>query len=461
MTEAMINDRRTLHNRAAAGAFGQRHFGLGLWILLVAAAIGGVPAGAQTSGGGTQTPASAGGETNLPSALGGAGTTPAFPGAPPETLPPAPVGGFGLASPTAPPYSLNTEILTQTLPPTLSLLPPHAGIVPLQQYDPNLPAVLIQPTASLSEIFTDNVNYTHSSRKFAAITQLTAGSSVSVDTPRLQAVATGQVNGNIYLPGSNASLNQVFGSLYANGTATVSPDLFFVDLQSSISQSTTAPGFGFQNLSTLPRNQQTQQYLTNISPNLIQGVSSQGQFLLSSLATSTLNPAGSIVDQYTGLPTAFYNPGLGLTNSVYRQHVFNVGLLDTIGPNSYSLYGFYYEQQSLSPPTTGPTKTLGVNFAYRRDIRPDLSGYASLGYADAINSPTFINVANSSPALVASTSNFNTVTGSVGVNYVLGPTLTGSILYTLTYQTNGGSFAGGRTGDVVVNQLQFQLSKTF
>ena len=628
----MSDHRRNLYSRAAS-ASGQRHFGLGLWIVLVAAAIGGTPTRAQTSGGRAQNPPSASNETNLPSAgVGGSvGTTSAFPGPAPETLPPAPVGGFGLASPTAPPYSLNTEIPMQILPPTLSLLPPHAGIVPLQQYDPNAPAVLIQPTASLSEIFIDNVNYVHSPRKFAAITQLAAGSSVSVDTPRLQAVATGQVNGNIYLPGSNSSLNQVFGSLYANGTATVYPDLFFVDLQSSISQSTTAPGFGFQNLSTLPRNRQTQQYFNNISPylrksfdglvdtelrytfgssnyggnttivtspitsgqtnltsstlnegtfiaatganfermlarftadaldyntssvsqntqvsayndveyrftptiaalaragyqnlryplspaasfagatwlaggrlgtvgrdqpafssleygkqqgvygftgaaqvnitptmlltaSLVQSVSSQGQFLLSALATSTLNPSGSIVDQYTGLPTAFYNPGLGLTNNVYRQHLYNVGVFDTIGPNSYSLYGFYNEQQSLSPPTTAPTKSLGVNFAYRRDIRPDLSGYASIGYANSINTPTLINVVNSSPIIVSSSSNFNTVTGSVGLNCVLGRTLTGSVLYSLTYQTNGGSFGGGRTGDVIVNQLQFLLSKTF
>ena len=42
---------------------------------------------------------------------------------------------------------------------------------------------------------------------------------------------------------------------------------------------------------------------------------------------------GSIVDQYTGLPTAFPNPG----NYVRRKHLFNVGATEVIGPNSYSL----------------------------------------------------------------------------------------------------------------------------
>src|SRR5439155_26737369 len=78
-----------------------------------------------------------------------------------------------------------------------------------------------------------------------------------------------------------------------------------------------------------------------LTASLVQGISSQGQFFQNSLATSTLSPSGAVVDQFTGLPTAFYSPGLGLSNNVYRQHLFNIGVTDAIGPNSYSLYGFY------------------------------------------------------------------------------------------------------------------------
>jgi hypothetical protein len=449
-------------------------------------------------------------------------------------------------------------------------------------------------------------------------------------------VATGQAIGNIYLPSSSSGLNQVYGNLYANGTGTIYPDALFVDVQSLVTQSTTLPGFGFQNLSTLPRNQQTQVFTNNISPylrksfdgqvdtelryrfsasnyggnttvvtapvvsgapvvpslnnlssstlnegtfvaatgqdfeqmlarftadaseynssstsqnkqvsafndfeyrftptiaalaragyqnqhfpfspaatfagatwlaggrlgtlgpdnpaffsleygrqqgvygftgaaqanitptmlltaSLVQGISSQGQFFQNNLATSTLSPSGAIVDQFSGLPTAFYSPGLGLTNNVYRQHLFNVGLSEAIGANSYSLYGFYSQQQSLTPPVTAPTKSLGVSVGFNRDVRPDLKFYSSLGYVNSANSPV-ASLNSFSVSLGNSTSNFNTVTGSVGLNYVLGRTLTGSLLYTLTYQTNGGSFGGGRNGDVLVNQLQFLLSKTF
>src|SRR5260370_3195342 len=112
------------------------------------------------------------------------------------------------------------------------------------------------------------------------------------------------------------------------------------------------------------------------------------------------------------------------------------------------------------PPITAPTKSLGVNFTYNRDARPDLKFYTSVGYSNSVNSP-IISLSSPTVLLSNSTGNFNTVTGSVGLNYILGRTLTGSLLYTLTYQTNGGSFGGGRNGDVVVNQLQFLLSKTF
>src|SRR5215831_3339141 len=616
---AMSCARRARRRSPAAGASRQWHVGLAQSACLLAGLLGENLAAAQVPEGGPQTPSGPGGEAGPPTAGGGPAVAPAIPGPAPETLPPPPGGGFGTPNPVAPPYSVNNEAPTLLSPPTLRLLPPQAGVVPLQAYDPTAPAIIIQPFASVSEIFTDNVNYTHSPRNFAAITTLSPGISFSADTPRLQAVAAGSASGTIYLPSSNSSLNQVYGNLYANGHATVYPDLLFVDFQNVITQSTTLPGFGFQNLSTLPRNQQTQQYINNVSPYIVksfdgwvdtrlryffsssnyggatavatlpfttltsstlnegnfvaatgenfqqfsarftadtssytaaptaqntqvsafndfqfrftpgvsglarlgyqnqhypgspaanfagltwlaggqlgtlgpdqpayvileygkqqgvygitgaaqvnltptllltasavQGIAAQGQLFASNLATSTLSPSGGIVNQTTGLPTAFYLPGVGLSNNVYRQHLYNVGLSEVIPPNSHSLFLFYNDFQSLTPPITAPTKSVGVNLSYSRSMRPDLTGYASVGYVNSVNAPTV------APAV--STTSFDTVTGTLGINYVLGRTLTGSILYTLSYQNNGATLAGGRTGDVIVNQLQFLLSKTF
>ena len=150
---------------------------------------------------------------------------------------------------------------------------------------------------------------------------------------------------------------------------------------------------------------------------------------------------------------------MGVSNNVFRQHLFNAGLSDALPPNYYSLYGSYAEQQSLSTNGGVPTKSLGVNFVYTRDVRPDVSGSASIGFVNSVNSPTV--VPGTTTVNFNQTTNFNTVTATLGLNYVLGRTLTGSIIYTFSYQTNGTVLAGGRNGDVFANQLAFLLSKTF
>ena len=569
-------------------------------------------------------------EGAAPAAAAGDQAVPAPSGA--DVLPLPPGGGFGFPNPLNPPNAINPAAppLAVGAPAgALGLAAPGIGVVPIQANDPNAPAILIQPRASVIETFTDNVNFTASHRRPAAYTAFSPGVSISADTPRLQAVFTGSLNGYFYIPTSN--FNQLTGSLYASGFGTVVPDALFVDARSVVTQSSALPGFGFQNLSQLPANQQTQVYSTTLSPylrksfdglldselrytfsstnfggnttvlgtptpvrpttlvapttlsssifnegtfiaatgsdfrrsltrltidafdynasstsrnkqfsayddleyritpqvaalarvgyqniqypfvsaatfvgatwliggrvgtygpdpayfaleygrqqgvygftgsaqynitptmlftaSLVQGVSSPAQYIQGALGTSTLDGYGGIVDEFSGLPTAFYSPGIGLTNNVYRQHLLNMGITETIGPNHYSLYASYASQQALASPTTSaPTKTYGLNFTYNRDIRPDLNGSASLGYA---NSSNVITSTTATPI-----NNTNQVTGYVGLNYLLGPTLTGSVYYSLSYFTNGAGTAIGRagTGDVVVNSLTLQLSKTF
>jgi len=619
--------RTSPHNFTAAQALRQSHLGLILLFVLLAGVTRAIPVEAQD---GPETPAAGAGGAATPAGPavgGGAAVQPLLPGVGPDILPPPPGGGFGFANPLTSPNAVNNAIppIAPAAPANpLGLAPLGIGVVPLQEFDPNAPAFLIRPFASISETLTDNVHNVHSPRDAAAYTNLAPGLSISADTPRLQAVLTGNLNTSFYIP-SSSNLNQVYGSLYGNAFGTVVPDALFVNLNTVVTQSTTLPGFGFQNLSRLPTNQQTQVYSTNVSPflrksfdglvdselrytfnstnfggnttvvttplgtptnlasstsnegtfiaatgqdfertlarltldasnfnsgstnqnsqysaftdleyrilpqaaalgrvgyqsiqypfapaatfvgptwliggaigtygigtygsgpgylaleygrqqgvygftgsaqynitptmaftaSLVQGVSGQSQYIQSTLATSTLDPYGSIVDQYSGLPTAFYNPGLGLTNNVYRQHLLNFGVTESIGRDRYSLYGTAANQQSLTPPITAPTKSYGINLGWYRDIRPDLSGYASLGY---FNSSNVITTANGTPI-----GSQNTITASLGVNYLLGPNLTGSILYNFSYQTNGAAITG-RNSDVVVNWLTFQLSKTF
>jgi hypothetical protein len=592
----------------AATVLGKPHFRLTLSFLVIAGLVPVIPADAQPMTGSSPAGGVSGG--GVPAGTG------------PGVLPPVSSGPFGLPSPLAPPNALPNGIPppapTQS-PSSLALPRPGTGITTLQLYDPNAPAILIQPTASVGETLYDNVNYTHSNRTAAAETRLIPGVSISADTPRLQGVMSATVEGDVYT--STSRLDQLIANLFASGTATVAPDLLFVDVRSLITQASSLPGLGFTNPSLLPRTQQTQTYVNSVSPylrasydgivdtelryrfgatnfggntlatpltltpaatnlsngilnegtftaatgrnferalsrltidesdfnssstsrntsfssyndlqyritpdiaalarigyqniqyplapaatfagvtwlaggqlglgpnygyvsleygrqqgvygftgsalyqvtptitvtaNLVQGISSPAQYLQTSLASSTLSPYGSIVDQYSGLPTAFYSPGLGLTNGVYREHLFNGQISDSIGRNTYTLYGYYSSQQPLTPPLTATTKSLGANFSWARDIRPNLNGNASVGYANTSNAVA-VNT-------IVPVSNISTLNAYIGVNYLFARNLTGSVLYTLTYQPNGAMLTSGRTGDIVANSLQFLLTKAF
>ncbi len=592
---------RLNRRRAPAGTTIQRrHPGLGLPLLALAAAAWVVPARAQT--------------TDFA----------------PNILPPAPQGGFGLPSPFAPPNAIygGPPLPGSALPPadTLGLSPVLGGVTPLQAYDPNAPAILVQPYLTVGTRFTDNANFSHSNRQAAIGAFGAPGISISADTPRLQAVLSGQTQASLY---TTSTLNQVNSNLYMNGVGTVVPDLLFVDARSVLTQASLAPGLGFINPAQLPRNQQTQVYSNTVSPylresfggfvdtelryrfgstnfggntgvvsvspaaainpaalaaqtnlasgifnegtftaasgrdferalsrltvdasrfnsastnrntqfsafndfeyritpevaalgrvgyqnieypfspaasfegatwliggrlglaadygyvsleygrqqgvygftgsalyqitptivataTLVQGVSSPTQYFQNALGSSSLDPYGAIVDQYSGLPTAFYNPGLGFTNNVYRQHLLNFGISDSIGPNRYSLYGYYNTQTSLTPPITAPTKSLGASFTWSRDIRPDLNGSASVGYANSRSVPT---IASTTPI-----GSLNTLSANLGLNYLISSALTGSVLYSFSLQTNGQNVGSGRTGDIYVNSLQLLLTKTF
>jgi uncharacterized protein (PEP-CTERM system associated) len=604
------------------------HSGRGRLLLAAAAFARVAPALAQPITG--VAPTAPGTTSSAPtgSALGGAAvTTPTATGlppgaAPPEILPPVPTGTFGLPNPLAPPNALPNGIAptAPTQPPYSLVLPaPGAGIIPLQAYNPNAPAILIQPTASIGETLYDNVFFVPSPHTAAAETRLIPGVSISADTPRLQGVLSAQAEGDLYTPTSD--LNQITANLYGYATGTIVPDHLFVDLQSAITQGTPFPGLGFINSNQLPLSQQTQIYTSTISPyiresydglvdtelryrfgstnfggntvttsstltpaqsnlangilnegtftaatgrdftrglsrltvdvssfnssstsqntqfsgfddlqyqitpgiaalgrvgyqnirfpfapaatfagptwlaggrlsigpnygfisleygvqqgvygftgaaflqitptitfnaSLEQGISSPAEFLQTSLASSTLSPTGGVIDQNSGLPTTFFLPGTGLNNGVFRQHLFNAQLSDAIGANTYTLYGFYTNQTPLVPPITAPTTSVGATLSWNRDIRPDLNGYTSFGYANTANAFT--------PTTLTVVSGINTFTANIGLNYLFARSLTGSVLYTFSYEPNGGAVVSGRSGDIVANSLQFLLTKAF
>lgn len=539
----------------------------------------------------------------------------------PSVLAPPSSGAFGLPNPLAPSAALPTGVTpaeTAPLPSPLGLPIPGTGINTLQLYNPDSPAVLIQPYVSLGETFYDNVNFTATDRTKAAETSLVPGFSFSADTPRFTGVASGNIHGNVYVPTSY--LDQISANFFGQGTGTIIPDRLFVDLASDITQASTTPGLGFVSPSLLPRTQQTLVFTNTVSPylrqsfdrlvdtelryrfastnfnqntavtstippfntslangtlnegtftaatgpdfvrfgsrlvvdglnfnsnstaqnsqfsafeafeyfirpniaflgqagyqnirypfaptatfagatwlaggrlgsaadygyialeygrvqgvygltgsadyqitptlafqaNLQQGITTGGQTFQSALVNATLNSTGSIVNQYSGLPTTFYNPGVGLNNNVYREHLYNFGLTEQLGRNTYSLFTYYISAQSLTPPTTTPTNSAGASLSWSRDIRPGVKGFASAGYSRSTN---VVTIFSSTPI-----SNTSTVTANIGLNHSFAHAITGSVLYTFSYQFNGGTIVNGRPGDILANALQFYVTKAF
>jgi hypothetical protein len=188
-----------------------------------------------------------------------------------------------------------------------------------------------------------------------------------------------------------------------------------------------------------------------------QGVGSTQQQVGSNLAQSRLDIYGQMIDQYN-LPTSFANPQFALENDVYRSYLYRAGITTDVGINRFSLFGIYNRQVSLALVQL-PTTSFGANFAWTRSIRPHLTAFASIGYAKTINQPLLSSTGTLTAANIPGQ---NAVNASFSLGYLIARNLTGSIVYTLLYQTNAQSSLGAAiSGNVVTNRLEFLLTETF
>ena len=107
-----------------------------------------------------------------------------------------------------------------------------------------------------------------------------------------------------------------------------------------------------------------------------------------------------------------------------------------------------------------PSTSIGANFGWSREIRPDLTANASVGYANVTNQTvlSLFSILN-----LTTISTQNTANVSLSLNYQLSRDLTGSIVYSLSYQTNGlgSTVVNTNLGNVVTNRLLLLLTKTF
>ena len=100
----------------------------------------------------------------------------------------------------------------------------------------------ITPRISGQEIFTDNVFYTPTNRRSDFITNVSPGIDIAGESTRIQAKLDYSPTLQFYA--RNPSENFIGHNLYANGTATVIPDLFFFDARGYASLQPNSPALG-------------------------------------------------------------------------------------------------------------------------------------------------------------------------------------------------------------------------
>jgi uncharacterized protein (PEP-CTERM system associated) len=100
----------------------------------------------------------------------------------------------------------------------------------------------ITPRVTGQELYTDNVLLTATNRRSDFVTTLSPGIAVNGESPRLQARL--DYSPTVQLYALTPDLNFIGQNLYANGTATVVPELFFLDARGLLSMQPTLPGLG-------------------------------------------------------------------------------------------------------------------------------------------------------------------------------------------------------------------------
>lgn len=176
--------------------------------------------------------------------------------------------------------------------------------------------------------------------------------------------------------------------------------------------------------------------------------------LLGALGETQIDPRGRFVDRLTG--QAFTGRGIGglpLTDNLTLTKRFQAGIATTWTRDSINLGYAHIEQDTITgdnPGTvTGPglRKEDSLFFNFGHQFTPLLSSFLSLSYSEGSGSG-------------GDGSSDQTYRASIGLNYLFGETLTGSLSYNFLKRNESGGGAGS-SGDITENAIVATLRKTF
>jgi uncharacterized protein (PEP-CTERM system associated) len=187
---------------------------------------------------------------------------------------------------------------------------------------------------------------------------------------------------------------------------------------------------------------------TKILASLQNGLSSSQQQLQASLGTSALDSNGTVVNQYSGLPSALSNPEFGYTSdNIYRTKQGLFGIQTTLDRDAFGILATYNRQVALGPTTaaeatSGTNTSYGANINWSRSLTPLLTSNASLGYARAL------------------VGDEKTLTADFSLTYTLSPTLDGIIHYQFI-NVNASNVAVVSTGSYRSNLIEVGITRRF
>jgi uncharacterized protein (PEP-CTERM system associated) len=271
--------------------------------------------------------------------------TPASPGVPTTTTPEQPISPVGALPGTYPGVTTPPQLLTPGYgfgtpfapvggTPAAAALPPQApptgvglqplrpGALPVQAQDLRAPPILITPSVSLFEAYTDNPRTTPNTLS-DSITHLNAGTSISVDSVRLQ----GQLNGSIdYQKYARATdLDSLNANLLGYGLGTIVRDHVYVDGRAAITQLSRTGGVGFANSTVIPPSQQTQTEVISLSPIVRQSIGDvvDGEFRYN-LGMNLFQNGSLLKNSTITVPVSTTVPSTSLSNSTTNDATLSI-----------------------------------------------------------------------------------------------------------------------------------------
>lgn len=182
------------------------------------------------------------------------------------------------------------------------------------------------------------------------------------------------------------------------------------------------------------------------------GLSSSQQQLLSNLDTSQLSANGTIVNQFTGLPSALSNPEFAYSaDNIYRTKNFQFGIQTVLDRDTFGLQALFDHRGALGQQPVGASvvsgtdTTYGANLTWSRSLTPRLTASAILGYTKD------------------SASAQKTISNNISLSYTISEHFNGVLLYQFVNVTgNTVTLDNGATsGPYTRNLVEVALTRNF